>query len=189
MIVGALVIASTSVAAAFEAAPYSAFEIPTGQTIKMRSNPLDDAQVVAEIPHTANDIVLTGKFGGDWVNIDYRGANGWVWRGDIGLGMPGKFQIPSVLICSSGSEWIFHMTPAMLTFEQPGKRSFFVTVDAQENPGKPGLLTTTHRSPLDRPGVTVVFVRNPDNSITAAPSTRPKNVGNCRTINNEQSPK
>jgi uncharacterized membrane protein len=92
---------------------YSVFNVRPGDTLNMRTQPDPRAAVVQTIPHDAEGITLTGRMAqGAWAEATYRRKRGWINARFLGLGSPGRYQLPAYLDCS-GTEpfWSIAVTP------------------------------------------------------------------------------
>jgi uncharacterized protein YraI len=128
-----LALAFFIVSASADNVAYSAFHIPPHETLKARAQPIADAPVVVEIPPNGTGIALTGTFGsGRWAKITYGGKTGWVDENQLGIGVPGKMQIPSHVRCTLGaSDRSLVVKPAFVTLI--GGRDFEVFQLASAN--------------------------------------------------------
>lgn len=115
---------------------YSVFGVRPGDTLNMRVQPNPRAPVVQTIAHDAEGIALTGRTSqGDWTEITFRRKRGWVNARFLGIGAPGRYQLPAYLDCS-GTEpfWSISLMPgsarADMMFAE--KRFFFRLTRAQQ---------------------------------------------------------
>jgi uncharacterized membrane protein len=115
---------------------YSVFGVRPGDTLNMRVAPNPAAPVVQTIPHDAEGIALTGKTArGDWTEVTFRRKRGWVNARYLGLGSPGRYQLPAHLECS-GTEpfWSVSLMPGLARADMmfAEKRFFFRLTRAQQ---------------------------------------------------------
>jgi uncharacterized membrane protein len=115
---------------------YSVFGVRPGDTLNMRVQPNPRAPVVQTIPHDAEGIALTGRTGqGDWAEVTFRRKRGWVNARFLGIGSPGRYQLPAYLDCS-GTEpfWSVALMPGQARGDMmfAEKRFFFRLTRAQQ---------------------------------------------------------
>ena len=94
---------------------YSVFNVRPGDTLNMRTRPDPRAPVVQTIPHDADGITLTGRMApGAWAEATFRRKHGWINARCLGLGSPGRYQLPAYLDCS-GTEpfWSIAVMPGV----------------------------------------------------------------------------
>lgn len=92
---------------------YSVFGVRPGDTLNMRAQPDARSPVVQTIPHDAEGIALTGRTAqGGWAQASFRRKRGWVNSRFLGIGAPGRYQLPAHLDCS-GTEpfWSIALMP------------------------------------------------------------------------------
>jgi uncharacterized membrane protein len=92
---------------------YSVYNVRPGDTLNLRAQPDARARVVHAIPHDADGITLTGRMApGAWAEATFRRKHGWINARFLGLGSPGRYQLPAYLDCS-GTEpfWSIGVTP------------------------------------------------------------------------------
>ena len=94
---------------------YSVYGVRAGDTLHMRTQPDPGAPVVQAIPPDGVGIALTGRTAqGNWAEVTYQRKRGWVNARYLGIGTPGKFQLPAYLDCS-GTEpfWTIGLVPGL----------------------------------------------------------------------------
>lgn len=115
---------------------YSVFGVRPGDTLNMRVQPNPNAPVVQTIAHDAEGIALTSKTAqGNWTEVTFRRKRGWVNARYLGLGSPGRYQLPAFLDCS-GTEpfWSVTLRPGQARADMmfAEKRFFFRLTRAQQ---------------------------------------------------------
>lgn len=140
---------------------YSVYGVRPGDTLNMRVLPNPNAAVVQTIPHDAEGISLTGRTApGEWAEASFRRKKGWVNARFLGLGSPGRFQLPAYLDCS-GTEpfWTISLRPdqarADMMFAE--RRFFFRLTRAQQAMNRSDIWLLRASA---RPGEMSLIVRN-----------------------------
>lgn len=115
---------------------YSVHGVRPGDTLNMRVQPNPRAPVVQTIPHDADGIALTGNTSqGDWTEVTFQRKRGWVNGRFLGLGPPGRYQLPAYLDCA-GTEpfWSISLIPGLARAEMKfaERRHFFRLTRAQQ---------------------------------------------------------
>ncbi len=92
---------------------YSVYGVHPGDMLNLRAQPDARSPVVQAIPHNADGIALTGRTAqGGWAEAAFHRKRGWLNARFLGLGAPGRYQLPAYLDCS-GTEpfWSIALMP------------------------------------------------------------------------------